>query len=339
VKRLLLFLGGVFLVLLAFTPWQLPANLLLGWSAFLVRVFPRMEVDWATVVVGVVAFLLFTAGLHWIGCAWVGRGQSQLAASGWRLRWSVSVTAGVLLLFAAGVAVVGVFHQVGWLATSKEPMLIYKPDIRGERQYSNLRLCNGSMLDYESAFGSLPPGGTFTAKGEMLHSWETELLPFIAVAADIDKNRPWNDPRNSKVFQTVLVIFLNPALEQSELRNAQGYALSHYAVNGNVLAANRGLRSKDFTNARSTTILVGEVNTDFQPWGHPVNWRDPAEGINRSPRGFGGPRSSGGACFGMADGSVRSISERVSPEVLRALGTPNGGEEVDPAVLQEFKPR
>jgi hypothetical protein len=33
--------------------------------------------------------------------------------------------------------------------------------------------------------------------------------------------------------------------------------------------------------------------------------------------------------FVMVDGSVRMVSERASPEVLRALSTPAGGEEVD----------
>jgi hypothetical protein len=39
----------------------------------------------------------------------------------------------------------------------------------------------------------------------------------------------------------------------------------------------------------------------------------------------------------MADGSVRFIGERVSPDVLRALSTPNGGEEVDERVLQPVR--
>jgi len=56
--------------------------------------------------------------------------------------------------------------------------------------------------------------------------------------------------------------------------------------------------------------------------------------LNRSPYGFGGPRNAGGVQFVMADGSVRFISDRVSRDVLKALSTPNGGDDVDVGVLQ-----
>src|SRR5260221_14749236 len=92
---------------------------------------------------------------------------------------------------------------------------------------------------------------------------------------------------------------------------------------------------QEFTDGTENTLLIGEVNANFRPWGDPANVRGPARGINRSPFASGGPPQSHGALFGMADGSVRFINERVSPEVLRALATPDGGEPVDRAVLGE----
>ena len=73
-----------------------------------------------------------------------------------------------------------------------------------------------------------------------------------------------------------------------------------------------------------------EVNAGFRPWGHPVNWRDPADGLNGGPRNFGGPPGSGGARFLMAGGSVRFVSAHTDPAVLRALATPSAGDEVPP---------
>jgi hypothetical protein len=90
---------------------------------------------------------------------------------------------------------------------------------------------------------------------------------------------------------------------------------------------------KEFTDGTATTLLIGEVNANFEPWGRPGNARDPARGVNTSPYGFGGPLGAGGALFGMADGSVRFVGEGISPAVLRALSTPDGGEAIGEDVL------
>lgn len=76
------------------------------------------------------------------------------------------------------------------------------------------------------------------------------------------------------------------------------------------------------SDGTSNTLLIGEVDANFEPWGKPGNWRDPALGLNRSPHGFGCRRGSRLVYFVMADGSVRSIRDDVDPEVLRALATP-----------------
>src|SRR5690348_11362870 len=113
----------------------------------------------------------------------------------------------------------------------------------------------------------------------------------------------------------------------------RGFGLSHYAANVWVLGPNTKKRITDITDGSANTLLNGEVHADFKPWGHPMNFRDPARGINRSAQGFGGAPYSGGAYYTMADGSVRFVSERISPDVLRALSTPAGGESVDGSIL------
>jgi hypothetical protein len=334
-KRTLLLLLALPL-LIAAACFDVPRALVFGWIGFLWATWHRVSIDWGTVAVSGIAALLFTAGVHGLGRAWRRQAlpQEGAPAPAWKARWSLAIVAVVFLLFGAGVCLVGITHQVGWLLTDPEPLYGQALKWRGLSGINLWQIGVGAG-NYEDTCGRFPRGGTFKDDGTMLHSWETYLLPFIGWATnEIDLDSAWNAPRNQKYFKGPLPVFINPDFRPPELIDAEGYGLSHYAANSRVLAANKGLSRHDITDGASTTLLVGEVNAHFKPWGHPVNWRDPAAGINRSPHGFGGPPRSGGALFAMADGSVRFISERVSPEVLEALATPAGGEEVDPTVLE-----
>jgi hypothetical protein len=139
---------------------------------------------------------------------------------------------------------------------------------------------------------------------------------------EIDMKRPWNAPENERAFKCVLPEFINPEYRTPPLEDSNGFGLSHYAVNSRVMSANKSVRLTEITNGASNTILVGEVNAGFRPWGHPINFRDPAAGLTGGPTTFGGPPKTGGATFVMADGSVRFIGNGVDPAVLRALSDP-----------------
>jgi hypothetical protein len=120
-----------------------------------------------------------------------------------------------------------------------------------------------------------------------------------------------------------LPYYQNPSVP--EQRDAQGYALTHYAGNSHVLKKNEALSLSDFTDGASSTVLAGDVSAGYQPWGSPENTRDPAAGLGASPTQFGSVHV--GICqFLMGDGSVRAVSENVSPGVLKAIATPDGKE-------------
>jgi hypothetical protein len=295
--------------------------ILFGWIPFLLRVLPEVKPDGPSVLLGAAALLLFGVGVHCLGRSW--RGAPNSVGGRWRVRWTVAVVLSVMILFTAGISVIGMTHQVAWLATSEKPIV-------GEglnRSLANVEL-NAKMIglglaNYESVYGILPPGGTFSANGEMRHSWETHILPWMGYStSEIDMNRPWNGPENQKYFRCVLPDFINPAFRTPTLEDGNGFGLSHYAANSRVLTANKSMKLTEITNGASNTILIGEVNTGFKPWGHPVNWRDPAVGLNRGANSFGGPTNINGATFLMADGSVRFLGNGVDPGVLRSLSNP-----------------
>ena len=150
---------------------------------------------------------------------------------------------------------------------------------------------------------------------------------------EIDPKLAWNHPKNEKYFKVALDLFINTDFRTADLVDANGFGLSHYAANCHVMAGNSAVKVEDLPHGSANTFLIGGVHSNFQPWGHPVNWRDPTKGINQSPHGFGGPPNSGGCYFIMADGPVRFVSERIDPEVLRALSGLPGGATVDANVL------
>ena len=106
---------------------------------------------------------------------------------------------------------------------------------------------------------------------------------------------------------------------------AGGHAASHYAGNVNVLLVDSQLTLGDVTDGSSNTIVAGEVTTGFKAWGDPTNLRDPALGLGGGASQFGSSSLSGVNML-LMDGTVRFVSENISPQVLQALSTHDGGD-------------
>jgi hypothetical protein len=120
--------GMTWMIELLFGAW-------FGWVSYLSRVGPQIRPDWPAVGIGIGALALFAVGLHWF-MAWfyaatiAAKASSSEAASfgqstgaGWLVRWTLSVVAIVVMMFVAGISMVGITHQVVWLANSKEPLV------------------------------------------------------------------------------------------------------------------------------------------------------------------------------------------------------------------------
>lgn len=170
----------------------------------------------------------------------------------------------------------------------------------------------------------LPPGGIYDQSGKGYHSWHTSLLPYIEemnTFNSVDFNVPFNDPKNSQLFKKKVPAYIIAGAGPEE--DGEGYGVSHYAGNSQLLNKNSSAHFGRAPDGASNTLLLGEVSGNFKPWGHPESFRDPVNGIGK-PDGFG---KDDGALFIMADGSVKFIKSNVSPEILKALASPGGGED------------
>jgi hypothetical protein len=171
------------------------------------------------------------------------------------------------------------------------------------------------------------PIGLYSEDGTPLHSWQTQMLPFIEQAHlynSINLDQPWDDSANAPIFRNPIMTYLNPGVSGSQFAS-DGSAGSHYAMNSNLVTETRLLTIRDITDGTSNTIWAGEAAGNYKGWGDPSNTRDPALGINAGPDGFGST-FVGGSHVLMMDGSVRFISEQIDPNVLKGLSTPTGGE-------------
>ncbi|MFN0052551.1 MAG: DUF1559 domain-containing protein [Planctomycetales bacterium] len=333
------FIGGMafFIWIGVLGPVEIAVGAVVGWALFLAEVIPKLSVSWSGVATAIVSLLLFVVGFHRLAAWYTGVVARRDIADGapqvaWKWRWSVLIAATVLLMFVAGIAVVGVAHQSIWILTGDQPLMSNNfAEFRRSESRENLHQIGVGLDGYHNSFRKLPAGGTFDRQGRPLHGWQTSLLPFIneeALFDRIDRNVPWDDPQNSPAFRTIVKLYMNPVIKSTDERQSIELAVSHYAGNGWVLGGGTGIALSSIKDGAANTLFSGEVNSRFKPWGHPVNWRDPGLGLNTSVEGFGGPWNGGGTMFLMGDGSVRFLSGETNREVLKALATPDGGEPV-----------
>ena len=358
---MLLFLGFVGALAAAIVGGPVD-QLLFGWIYFPFRVLPQMSVDWPSALLGLVSLLLFCAGLH-VTIRWF---LGQTAPRPWPLRATLVVAGTLVLMFAAGTAMVGATHQAVWLAFGKSgnaPPVRVRGAVGGvlaaardaaqrTQQRNNLKQLGLALHNFHDTGGGFPPGGVTTVDGELLHGWCIFLGGNVTFSYEgIDFSKAWNSPENARFFRCGISDVVNPSLG-GPFFDHEGYGLSHIAGNIRVLpmatidvakltskstgtsvvdllkARGEVTSLRDITDGTTNTILLGTIGENFKPWGHPANVRDPAVGINRGPESFGGPPHWEAAMFLMCDGAVRTLSEKTDPAILKALATPNGSETV-----------
>ncbi|MCP3137636.1 hypothetical protein [Pyxidicoccus xibeiensis] len=129
VKRLAIGFTGMFFLLCFISVFasvwvfQVPVLLVTGWAFFLHRVLPQVAWDWSAIAQTVAVVVVLGAGGHAFARQ-VWRQARPEDPRPWPARWTVSLLGLLVLLFCATMATVGIGHHVGWLSTSREPLLV-----------------------------------------------------------------------------------------------------------------------------------------------------------------------------------------------------------------------
>ncbi|MDA0811177.1 MAG: hypothetical protein O3C21_02130 [Verrucomicrobia bacterium] len=129
VLALLAFLALLAVPDLVSVPVELGFWLVAGWIWFLLRTLP--EITWNASLVGmglVCSGLVLWLGHFFLHSLSAGasklrleRGASPLPP--WRWAWSLRSYIALWVVFLVGMAVVGIAHQLGWMASSPEPLM------------------------------------------------------------------------------------------------------------------------------------------------------------------------------------------------------------------------
>lgn len=306
-------------------PIELFFNFGFGWLIFLWQSAQRMTIHWSGVATALICLVGVLLGCQWL-CGWLyanlNRSCDTVPKPKWPWRWTCQLVGGVILLFLSGIGSVGISYQTGRLLSS-EPLLGGGVGFANERSRSqqNLKEQASAVHNYASVYkDQFPPGALVDAKGRLLHGWQVHLLPFLEqdqLYRSIQLDRPWNDPTNEVPFRTQVRSYQH--LGVSQRTDEAGFALSHYSANVHVLGGDVSRSFADFAEQGSSNVLlIGEINSEYPPWGKPGNWREPALGLNRSPKGFGGPIKSI-VYFGLLDGSVRTFRSNSDSDFLLFL--------------------
>lgn len=289
-----------------------------GWFYFLRDSGSRIQIVWSDVLFSICLMAAFVFGFH----SFMRRMLSSSSeTTRWKWRSTFAVSAGAILLFVTSICMIGLTHQMVWMTTSDEPSVkeSFMTHIHTQRSLKQLG---------EAVHDSLPERGSWSPlivdkNGAPLHGWPAQLLAHLPQGSDlhsrIDFEQSWKHESNRNVFQTRVKIF--EASHRELPLTEDGFAPIRVSGNAHVLNAKSfGLRW--VTDGTANTLLMGEIDAHLPAWGHPLNWRDPAIGLNRSPFGFGSTLRREPVGFTMGDGSVRFLSEEIDPAVLRALSTP-----------------
>ena len=195
---------------------------------------------------------------------------------------------------------------------------------------NNLKMIALAMHNYAASAkdGRFPPAA-IRKDGKPLLSWRVAVLPYLDQKDLYDKfhlNEPWNSPHNKTLLNKMPDVYA-PVDRVDEPRISTYYQV--FTGPGALFEDKRGPRIVDVTDGTSNTLMIAEA-------GSPVPWTKPDDiSFDKTkPLPKLGRQFHDGFHTAFADGSVRFLSSKTNPNILRALITRSGGEVITADQLQ-----
>lgn len=230
--------------------------------------------------------------------------------------------------------------------------------VRDEQNHAGLLRALSGVVSKESKWPAAADGAPLLPAESRL-SWIAALLPYYGSQyfewrRNLHPGQPWNAADNAPVAKRPLDAVTNPALGMS--MTGAGYPVTHYVglagvgsgaaeldttdPRAGVFSYRRRTAAADIVDGSSNTIAIMGVTGKLGAWaagGQPTVRALTARPYINGPDGFGSGQP-GGMFVGMADGSVRFLSQDTDPAVLERLATIAGGDEREPARVTKAAP-
>ncbi len=198
---------------------------------------------------------------------------------------------------------------------------------------SNLKQIALAMYGYHQAYKCFPPAYVTDAEGRPMHSWRVLVLPFIEGDNPYKRYRfeePWDSPNNLTVANNDFSRHFRCPSHPKVDYLATNYVL---IVGPHTISDGPHCRKyEEITDGSSNTIMVVEVADSGIRWTEPRDLRfDEIDfRINGDKRPGIGSHHRQKVNVAMCNCAVISLADSTPPEVVKALTTIDGGEDVEP---------
>lgn len=192
---------------------------------------------------------------------------------------------------------------------------------------NNLKQIGLAMHNYHDTFMVFPAAHFNDSQGKPRVSWRVAILPYIDQAPmyqGISMNESWDGPSNSRFSATMPQTYACPSAPMNRVNTCYATIVGPKSV----LGADKCVTIRDIVDGTSNTMLVAEACMLGIPWMKPQDIDAASFTAVGDPGGVSSFHRAGVHVL-MSDGSVHFISSATDPNIVKAMTTRDGGEQIN----------